>query len=129
MKIALTLGNFDILNEKDYNLLHRMRKTVVPDGKVVSFLFDNYDIFKKNGSFPVQDIEIRIKNLSFLSDDIFVMKKDPEIAIKEWFNRFHINGKDKIIYFSYDDDKQFPWRNTLRELGIPIMFIKWKEKS
>lgn len=128
MKAVITVGNFDVIDKKKYNLLHQMRKQVIPSGAVIVLLLDDYEVFKSSGHFPIQTYITRRNNLSYFADQIFVVSDTVGKTLSELLNNT-LNEFEKITYVTYDDNKDFPWRGILKERGIPIKFIKWKDQK
>lgn len=123
-KIAITYGDFDCFNTDHFFLIKEMRKIVMPDNKLVVIIPDDYPAFFQKEYFPVQDINHRMKNLSFLVSDIRVcLSNDPNSLMFEIISNLKKQG-DKVIYVGYDDNKDFPGKESVVKHKIPIRFIK-----
>jgi hypothetical protein len=48
---------------------------------------------------------------------------DPSFCFSCIINEARKNG-DHIIFVGYDDEKEFPGHQTLRDAGVPLRFIK-----
>lgn len=123
-KVAITYGDFDCLGRDHFHLIKEMRKVVLPDNLLVVVIPDNYPAFVNKGYFPVQSLQHRIDNLSYLVKNVRTsFASDPSMIFEEHIADAKKLG-DRLIYVGYDDDKDFPGRQTLSKHNIPIRFIK-----
>lgn len=126
-RLCFTSGNFDRFNQKDKDLLHQCNKSSYPDGEVYILVFDDYSIFDDEKVFPIHSLDKRIENLKLFIDNpkniIPILKDDVEDAFINIVNKAQIKGL-KPFYIVYDDNKQFKGREVLKNLGVPIKFIK-----
>ena len=123
-KIAITYGDFDCFNVDHSFLIKEMRKIVMPDNKLIAIVPDDYPAFFQKEFFPIQDIKQRMKNLSFLVDEIRIcLSNDPTSLMFEVISNLKKQGH-RVIYVGYDDMKDFPGKEAIIKHKIPIRFIK-----
>jgi glycerol-3-phosphate cytidylyltransferase-like family protein len=109
-KIAITYGDFDCFNTDHFFLIKEMRKIVMPDNKLVVIIPDDYPVFFQKEYFPVQDINHRMKNLSFLVSDIRVcLSNDPSSLMFEIISNLKKQGI-KLFMLVMMTTKIFPAR-------------------
>ena len=123
-KIAFTFGSFDCLNAEHYHLVKEMRKLVLPFNEIVCVIPDDYSYFMQTKCFPIQTLEHRTENLSYLTKKIIVSRTlDLNLSFRELITAADQAG-DKLFYVGYDDNKDFPGREFIKASNIPIKFIK-----
>ena len=130
MKIAFTTGFFDILTTREANLIKEMYKAVCPDGRIVVYVLSDLSIYNLTGSFPKQTLELRMKNLRYLANDIRVLSPDEYgfVGKGETYNNNYVdfvnehkgNGH-KPICVAYRDDPLFFDKEIV---NVPIRIIK-----
>lgn len=126
MKIAITSGSFDCLGHKEAHLIKEMRKAVLPDGQLCAILFDDYPVFCMTGKFPVQSYHQREKNLRFLVPEITVAHFTPigSYLSSEILRYKNKKGVERIIYFGFQGQEDFPGVEEVNAYKIPKKFIK-----
>lgn len=123
-KIAFTFGDFDCINQDHIHLIKEMRKIVMPDNEVSVVLIDDYASFVILKKFPIQDLNRRANNLSFFVKDImYCYADDPSGAFMIMLDRITAAGAQPV-YVGYDDNKDFPGRELLKERNVPVRFIR-----
>jgi len=123
-KIAFTYGEFDCLNKHHFHLIKEMRKIILPDVFVNAVIADDYPAFVNNGCFPIQDLQHRINNLSYLCKNIHVSYSANPSAVFQSMIDEAIKKGQKLVYVGYEDNKEFPGRELLKKHNIPVRFIK-----
>lgn len=123
-KIAITYGDFDCLKKDHFFLIKEMRKIALPDNIIGIILPDDYPVFVHKGFFPIQDLQHRLNNASYLCKGIHQsMLVDPSAIIEKIIADANKFG-DKLVYVGFDDEKEFPGKNILKANNIPFRFIK-----
>ena len=128
-KIAITFDSFDVLDRNKKNLIHQMRK-VAYEGKVIVSIFDDFTTYSITGSFPVQELLLRKKNINYFVDSIEEIK-DKEMFLEnleDYLEELKTEYGMKIVYVGYDDNKDFIGRSIIKKMGIPVKFIKKIQK-
>jgi hypothetical protein len=124
-KFVFTAGVFDCIGANDFHLIKEMRKIALPDdGVIASVLFDDYACFVNNRKFPIQMLEHRKHNLSYLINKISISySHEPDRVFDELIREAKLN-KAVPCFVAYDDDKEFVGRYYLRKFNVPVRFIK-----
>ena len=123
-KIAFTLGDFDCINKEHLHLLLEMRKVCLPDNEATVILTDDYASFVINGKFPIQEVKHRMNNLNYFCKNIHIcVDKNPVYLLSRTIEEIK-RVQAKPIFVAYDDNKDFPGREYLKEQNITIKFIR-----
>lgn len=123
-KIAITYGDFDCLNSSHFHLIKEMRKIVLPNNKVAVVIPDDYPIFVNRGYFPLQKLDHRIRNLSYLVKDIYNNFSTDPSKLFEWHIQEAKKENIRLVYVGYEDEKDFPGKKILQDNKITLRFIK-----
>lgn len=134
VKIVFTIGVFDCLHQGHVKLFQNMRK----HGEAVfALVHDDLSTFKNKGLFPIQDYNLREKNLlsSGLVDGVFpVNSADPANVIMKFISAVNHSAAQaygvtpEITFVRGDDWRDFPGKKTVEFLGIPIVYHKYTKK-
>lgn len=123
--VAFTVGVFDCLHEGHTNLLTKMREQA---DKVVVILHDDLSTFQNKGRIPVQTWAHRRRNLLLtgLADEVLTTKEaDPSGDILTFYATKQ-EAKESV-YMRGDDWPDFPGRQTVEELNIPIELVAYTD--
>ena len=123
-KSAITYGVFDCLKKEHFHLIKEMRKSVLPGTDVAVVVPDDYACFVNNGYFPVQILDHRYRNASYLCKKVIKsFSEKPDALFEFLFQEAQKEGR-RLIYVGYDDEKEFPGKSKLQDLKVPLKFIK-----
>lgn len=120
----------DMFHEGHKNLIDKMKERA---REVIVILHDDYSTFENKGRFPVQDEQHRIENLHYFIKKrnlYLTFKKDPSCEIMYVIREKMKANKDKSCSFVYmrgDDWADFPGRELVENLKIPIEFVKYTD--
>lgn len=118
---AITVGVFDMLHEGHINLLNQMRDMA---DSVHVIVHDDYSTFQNKGRFPVQEVDHRVRNIERLGwvSVRRCFKADPSRAI--WSVVASLRPA-KTVYVRGNDWLEFPGREELEALNVPIQFVEY----
>lgn len=122
-KVVFTFGDFDCMDYNHYHLIKEMRKICLPDKEVIALVIGDYASFVLNKKFPVQRIDHRKNNLSYFLGSIRDCATDG-IAEMSILISICKQENSRLIYVGYEDEKDFPGVNILKENGVSLRFIK-----
>ena len=87
-KSAITYGVFDCLKEEHFHLIKEMRKSVLHGTDVAVVKPDYYASFVNNGYFPVQILDHRYRNASYLCKKVIkVFQKSRTLCLNSFFKK------------------------------------------
>lgn len=125
--VVFTIGVFDMLHAGHVELFERMRELA---DQVVVLVHDDLSTWQNKKKFPVQRLGHR-KDLvgNFVDMAMSVRAADPSGRIRQVFGPEGLIGmRGKSVAFMRGDDwKDFPGRKALAELGIMVLFKKYKK--
>lgn len=121
--VAITVGCFDIYHKGHDNLIKRMLERAE---KVMILLHDDESIFELKGHFPVQQSTHRSQNINRLINtfSLIVDSPDPSNALRLAIMEF-LEPNAKKIYMRGDDMIDFPGKEYLEGVGIPIEYVPY----
>ena len=124
VKVALTAAIMDLCHEGHINLLKKMREKAET---VVVVLHSDESCWRIKGKIPIQSLDQRINNLRItgLVDDIRVTHNDnPGQVFRKVVDDYN---NSSFIFIRGNDNYEFPGKETILELDMPIYFTKYTE--
>lgn len=121
-KVALTAAIMDMCHQGHINLLDAMNKEA---DKVVVVLHSDESCWSIKRKIPIQSLDQRIRNLQItqLVDEILVTHDDdPSQAFRAAVNMY---PEYEFVFMRGDDNYEFPGRQTIEELDMPIKFVSY----
>jgi len=121
-KVALTAAIMDLCHEGHIKLLKHMKASA---DVVVVVLHSNESCWSIKGKIPIQTLDHRKNNLKItgLVDNVLVTyTDDPSASFKEAFDAY---PDHEFIFIRGNDNYDFPGKETILELGIPIEFTEY----
>ena len=133
LTLVMTAAVMDLLHEGHLNLLQKMRDR---GHLTLVILHDGFTTFRNKRKLPIENLEKRTRNLidTGLVDIIrYTFAESPDCQIEDvWAdfrlnNRGSINGESawNIVFMRGDDWADFPGRETLEQLDVPIEFVPY----
>lgn len=123
VKASITVGIFDVIQYDTVHLLEEMRKFVIPSGRVILLVPDDYTAYKETGKFPIQPFAVRERNARNFAD--FVIEySDQAIALTWAIDRFQKAGYNLTFVWPREQSDGLRCRDTLRSAGIPVRQVK-----
>lgn len=96
----------------------------MPNKRIVAFVPEDYACFILYNRFPVQSLERRVSCLSYFLENIDTLySADISERIKSFVEKVRSQGGTPV-FVNFDDDKEFPGRDVLREYEVSVRFIK-----
>jgi len=114
-----TIGCFDLFHQGHINLL----KTLCNFGTyIIVGIHDDESYFKLKNKYPIDTLEIRIKNIKEYVDQIYVIPAiNPTLYIKSMVSNKDIE-KNNCCYVRGEDMLKFPSREYIESI-MPIYFL------
>lgn len=125
-KVAVTVGVFDCFHHGHANLLNEMGKVA---DRVVVFIHDDISTYENKKRFPVQPLQQRVNNMvatGLANYVVMLHSADPSERLFQ-FLKTEQNLRGDVVYMRGDDWPEFPGKQMLVDLGIPIELIKYTE--
>lgn len=118
---AFTCGVFDMLHQGHVDLFDFMRFRAKD---IYAIVHDDLSTFKNKKRFPVQPLELRLKNVKhFVTAAGETTEADPSATISAFISvmRKRVPGI-KLVYVRGDDWIRFPGWETIAALDVDIVF-------
>lgn len=121
-KVALTAAIMDMCHQGHINLLDAMNEKA---DKVIVVLHSDESCWSIKRKIPIQPLDQRIRNLEItkLVDEVLVTHDDdPSQAFIAAVNMY---PDHEFVFMRGDDNYDFPGRQTIEELNMPIEFVNY----
>lgn len=123
-RVVLTAAIMDMFHEGHVNLLKEMKKR---GDTIIVVLHSDESCFRIKNKFPVQSLAKRVENLknSGLVDHVLITDLDDPGA--QFVAATYMYKTANFLFMRGNDNYDFPGRDTIEMLGIPIEIIPYTE--